>query len=195
MPGGPNASGANPFAALFGGNPGAAQGTTPAVTPPAGSAGQGTPAQQPSTQGTPGAGQAQPNPFSNLFGGMGAQGQGQGGSDPMTEMTRQMMQNPEMMRNVMQMMGGMGQQGQGQGATGAQPNPFGGFNPFMYGGGGAEQQPAQPADNRPPEERYAEQLRQLNDMGFYEFERNVRALRMSGGSVQGAVEHLLSGAI
>jgi ubiquilin len=49
-----------------------------------------------------------------------------------------------------------------------------------------------PADNRPPEERYEEQLRQLNDMGFYDFERNVAALRRSGGSVQGAVEYLLS---
>ncbi|KAK6829874.1 deubiquitination-protection protein dph1 [Apiospora arundinis] len=56
------------------------------------------------------------------------------------------------------------------------------------GGGGS---PA-PADNRPPEERYADQLRQLNDMGFYDFDRNIAALRRSGGSVQGAVEHLLS---
>lgn len=52
--------------------------------------------------------------------------------------------------------------------------------------------PAQPEDNRPPEERYESQLRQLNDMGFSDFERNVRALRRSGGSVQGAVENLLS---
>ncbi|KKA26251.1 hypothetical protein TD95_000046 [Thielaviopsis punctulata] len=48
-------------------------------------------------------------------------------------------------------------------------------------------------DTRPPEERYAEQLRQLNDMGFFDFDRNVAALRRSGGSVQGAIEHLLSG--
>lgn len=53
--------------------------------------------------------------------------------------------------------------------------------------------PAGPADNRPPEERYAEQLRQLNDMGFFDFDRNVAALRRSGGSVQGAIEHLLNG--
>ncbi|KAJ4297003.1 hypothetical protein N0V88_003919 [Collariella sp. IMI 366227] len=51
---------------------------------------------------------------------------------------------------------------------------------------------AAPSDNRPPEERYAEQLRQLNDMGFFDFDRNVTALRRSGGSVQGAVEYLLS---
>ena len=52
-------------------------------------------------------------------------------------------------------------------------------------------EPAQPADDRPPEVRYEDQLRQLNDMGFYEFERNVQALRRSGGSVQGAIEYLL----
>ncbi|KHN98924.1 deubiquitination-protection protein dph1 [Metarhizium album ARSEF 1941] len=61
----------------------------------------------------------------------------------------------------------------------------------MFGGAGAGS-PASPPDNRPPEERYADQLRQLNDMGFCDFDRNVAALRRSGGSVQGAVEHLLS---
>lgn len=55
----------------------------------------------------------------------------------------------------------------------------------------AAAQPAAPADTRPPEERYEEQLRQLNEMGFYEFERNIEALRRAGGSVQGAVEYLL----
>lgn len=53
--------------------------------------------------------------------------------------------------------------------------------------------PAAPADTRPPEERYAEQLRQLNDMGFFDFDQNIAALRRSGGSVQGAIEHLLGG--
>lgn len=173
--GGANASGANPFAALFGGNPGAAQGSTPGATP------------NPSEQGRDGQGQAQTqaNPFASLFGGGGAQG----GSDPMAEMTRQMMQNPEMMRNAMQMFSGM--QG-GQGGEGAQANPFGGFNPFGMGGFGGQQE-AQPHDDRPPEERYADQLRQLNDMGFFDFDRNVRALQRAGGSVQGAVEQLLGG--
>lgn len=194
------ASGANPFAALFGGNPGAAQGTTPAVTPPVGSAGQGTPA----AQGTPGANtgaQNQPNPFANLFAGMGGQNQAQAGSDPLAEMTRQMMQNPEMMRSAMNMMSNMNSQrpGAGQPEGGNALDPFGGFNPSMFGGGlpgaGMGQQQQQPADNRPPEERYAEQLQQLNAMGFYEFDRNVRALRMSGGSVEGAVDLLLNGTV
>lgn len=90
-----------------------------------------------------------------------------------------------------------GPPGAGAGAAGAGANPFG-MNPEMMqqmlqmmggGGGGA---PAGPPDNRPPEERYADQLRQLNDMGFFDFDRNVAALRRSGGSVQGAIEHLLS---
>ncbi|KAF4592391.1 Deubiquitination-protection protein dph1 [Ophiocordyceps camponoti-floridani] len=77
---------------------------------------------------------------------------------------------------------------------GGNNNPFG-MNPEMMQqmmrmmGGAAAQTPT---DNRPPEERYADQLRQLNDMGFFDFDRNVAALRRSGGSVQGAIEHLLS---
>jgi ubiquilin len=71
--------------------------------------------------------------------------------------------------------------------------PQGGAGPNfgdLFGGSGG---PPAPADNRPPEERYADQLRQLNDMGFFDFDRNVQALRRSGGSVQGAIEHLLGG--
>lgn len=122
------------------------------------------------------------------------------------EMANQMMQNPEMMRAAMNMMGSMnGAQQPGAGAAGgdsnANANPFGGFNPFAMGGMGGlggmggMGAPAAPADNRPPEERYSEQLAQLNAMGFYDFERNVRALRMSGGSVEGAVDVLFSGSI
>lgn len=78
--------------------------------------------------------------------------------------------------------------------AGSEANPFG-LNPEMIAqlmgglGGGAA---AAPVDNRPPEERYADQLRQLNDMGFFDFDANISALRRSGGSVQGAVEHLLN---
>lgn len=84
-----------------------------------------------------------------------------------------MMQNPALMQQMQQMMGG----------------GFGGL-----GGMGAPP-PQEPADTRPPEERYAEQLRQLNDMGFFEFDRNVSALRRAGGSVQGAIEALLNGSV
>lgn len=84
----------------------------------------------------------------------------------------------------------------GAGAGAASENPFaallggGGFPMFGQNFGAA---PAAPVDDRPPEERYESQLRQLNELGFYDFDRNVRALRRSGGNVQGAIEALLDG--
>lgn len=176
-----NAAG-NPFAALFGGgaDAGAGLGT---------GAGAGTGAQQQ---------QQQPG-----------RSPGQNQNNPIASMTQHLMQNPDLMRQMMQMMGGGGNDSTtttttnptGTGTEGGGANPFGNFNPFLLGGmgdfgalgggrGGQTQSP--PPDNRPPEERYEEQLRQLNEMGFYEFDRNVQALRRSGGSVQGAVEYLLS---
>lgn len=86
-----------------------------------------------------------------------------------------------------------------------QPTPGAAANPFamtpemlqqlqqMMAGLGGVGEPAAPADNRPPEERYADQLSQLNEMGFYDFDQNVAALRRSGGNVQGAVNFLLGG--
>lgn len=133
---------------------------------------------------------------------------------------RQMMSNPDMMRSMADMargqMGGMGNAnafaapgnpngettstGTGTDNTNSDTpaNPFanlfpGGvppINPFMFGNN-AQEPPTQP-DTRPPEERYESQLRQLNDMGFFEFDRNIEALRRTGGSVQGAIEYLLS---
>lgn len=176
----------NPFASLF---PGGAN-TQAGATPQTGS----TPAPQD--------GSAPPNPFPNLFG--GAQG---GQANPIAEAAQRLMQNPEAMQSMMQMMGGAG------GAGGAGASPFGAFgqtpgaaaaagggagananNPFaaLFGPGGFGA-PAAPTDNRPPEEVYETQLRQLNEMGFYEFDRNVSALRRSGGNVQGAIEYLLNG--
>jgi ubiquilin len=91
---------------------------------------------------------------------------------------------PEQMQEASQAMNFLRQSGVDLGgmfgAPGARDSP------------GATGSPAPPADTRPPEERYAEQLRQLNDMGFFDFDRNVEALRRSGGSVQGAIEQLLS---
>lgn len=81
----------------------------------------------------------------------------------------------------------------------APPNPF--ANPEMWNLLGAmargsnEAAQTRPADNRPPEEIYQTQLRQLNDMGFFDFDKNVKALRRSGGSVQGAIEELLNGSV
>lgn len=71
-----------------------------------------------------------------------------------------------------------------------------GLNPgSAFGSGSSPSAAAAPADNRPPEEKYEHQLRQLNDMGFFEFDRNVAALRRSGGSVQGALDALLNGSV
>ncbi|PQE20107.1 deubiquitination-protection dph1 protein [Rutstroemia sp. NJR-2017a BBW] len=157
------AAGANPFAQLFGG-PGAAGNTPPAPA----SAGQ-----SPAAGVDPNA----PNPFASLFGGAGAGGAP--GANPLfpnmpAPTQEQMRQTLEMLQN-----GGF--------------DLFGGAGGFPGGaGGGAAAAPAAPADTRPPEERYADQLRQLNDMGFFDFDRNVEALRRSGGSVQGAIEQLLS---
>lgn len=126
---------------------------------------------------------------------------------------RQMMSNPEMLRSMMQMRGGDAGQTNAFPAPGANPttgesgnngapaNPFANLFPngippidplALFGGAAPAAAPA-PVDNRPPEERYESQLRQLNDMGFYDFDRNVEALRRTGGSVQGAIEYLLGG--
>ena len=198
--GGAGAQAGNPFAALFGQPPAAAaagqgQGNTPATSPPAtaSAGGQGTPA---TNTDQPGA--QQPNPFANMFGAGGGAGGTQGGQD-IFGMAQQMMQNPDMMRA---MFGSPPADGSNPAATGGAgggqggQNPFANlFNPAMFGNMGAMGAGSQsaPPDDRPPEERYAEQLRQLNDMGFFEFERNVQALRRSGGSVQGAIEFLLGG--
>ncbi|KAL8821483.1 MAG: hypothetical protein Q9223_000491 [Gallowayella weberi] len=49
-----------------------------------------------------------------------------------------------------------------------------------------------PPDTRPAEYQYAEQLKQMKEMGFYDEEKNVAALRRRKGDVHGAVEELLT---
>jgi ubiquilin len=43
----------------------------------------------------------------------------------------------------------------------------------------------------PPEELYATQLAQLQEMGFFDTQENVRALAATAGNVHAAVERLL----
>ena len=43
----------------------------------------------------------------------------------------------------------------------------------------------------PPEELYATQLLQLEEMGFFDRAENIRALRATNGNVNAAVERLL----
>lgn len=100
--------------------------------------------------------------------GIGAGGIGQPGQMPDFSALQQMMQ---------QFGGG------GAGASG----PFGGF-----GGPGSPPAQQQQQDSRPPEERYASQLVQLQEMGFVNGQQNIRALQACGGNVQAAVEYLIS---
>ena len=188
MPGAGAGAAGNPFAALFPGGMGgmggnAAAGSTPGGQTQGAGTGTGQNPQQPN-QGQPA------NPFQGVM---------------------QMLQNnPGLMEQMTQaMMGGGGGGGAAGNTNPSDPNAprqpqnplaalqamggLGGFNPGGGGFGGFGGGPSpQPQDDRSPEDRYAEQLTQLNEMGFHEFERNVEALRRTGGSVQGAVEYLLS---
>ncbi|EPY52065.1 UBA domain-containing protein Dph1 [Schizosaccharomyces cryophilus OY26] len=100
-------------------------------------------------------------------------------------------------------LGGMNPGGAGLGADNASVDPNsaastiqGLLNNLSGNGLGGAVSPAATAapsqSTQPPEELYAQQLSQLNEMGFVDFESNVRALRRSGGNVQGAIESLLS---
>jgi len=67
---------------------------------------------------------------------------------------------------------------------------FGGF-----GGGPAASSlgAAAPSDTRSPEERFQNQLQQLQEMGFVNASQNVRALLATGGNVHAAIEYILGG--
>lgn len=186
----------NPFASLFAG------GASP-FAPQQPNAATGTDSNT-ASQNQQGGTASAANPFGNLFGGQ----PGQGGANPIAEMAQNLMQNPEAMRQMTQMMGGAGganpfgtfgqQPGSPDTGTGAAtgsppPNPFAALMGGGNFGGFGTPPAAAPADNRPAEEIYQSQLAQLNEMGFYEFDRNVSALRRSGGNVQGAIEYLLNG--
>lgn len=192
---GAGAEAANPFAALFGPTGlGAAMGNNAPTSPPA-TGGAQAPGSPPSQQQPPAA-------------------------NPIASMAQNLARNPALMQQMLATMGGPnanptdatnssaaaagfnpfaalqamgfggGAGGGGGGGGGEGFGGLGGLGGGVGGGGGRAQQQQQ--DDRPPEDRYAEQLRQLNDMGFYEFERNIEALRRTGGSVQGAVEYLLT---
>ena len=82
---------------------------------------------------------------------------------------------------LQQMLGGVG----GAGTDPASMNPLAAL--ASLGGAGTQA----PTDSRPPEERYATQLEQLQNMGFFDARANLRALLMSGGSVEAALSILL----
>ncbi|XP_020576570.1 ubiquitin domain-containing protein DSK2b-like isoform X2 [Phalaenopsis equestris] len=118
---------------------------------------------------------------------------------------REMMQNPEFLRQLaspetlqqiltlqqsLSSMFGRQQSNQGQNqtsdATGME------FLMQMFGGLGAGGNLGVPNNHSaPPEELYATQLAQLQEMGFFDTQENIRALIASSGNVHAAVERLL----
>lgn len=118
---------------------------------------------------------------------------------------REMMNNPQI-REMVAGMGGMGGipgaanmfNNAGGNTTPASDAPAGRL-PNLADLMGTLSNPAaglghpQPASNLPPpEERFQVQLQQLNDMGFYDAQKNIRALLATGGNVHAAVEYLFS---
>ncbi|XP_038974040.1 LOW QUALITY PROTEIN: ubiquitin domain-containing protein DSK2a-like, partial [Phoenix dactylifera] len=61
----------------------------------------------------------------------------------------------------------------------------------MFGGLGAGGLGVPNTSNVPPEELYATQLSQLQEMGFFDTQENIRALSATAGNVHAAVERLL----
>ncbi|KAK6916811.1 Ubiquitin-associated domain [Dillenia turbinata] len=124
---------------------------------------------------------------------------------------REVMQNPEFMRQLtspemMQRMMSLQQSflsqlGQrqsagdpartGGGAAGTANNAGLDLLMNMFGGLGAGGFTLPNAPDVPPEELYATQLSQLQEMGFYDTQENIRALRATSGNVHAAVERLL----
>ncbi|XP_022727357.1 ubiquitin domain-containing protein DSK2a-like isoform X2 [Durio zibethinus] len=120
---------------------------------------------------------------------------------------REMMQNPEALRQMfspetMQQMLALqqsllsqlnGQQStQDSAQTGATTGTAGLellMNMFGGLGAGSLSVPNQP--DVPPEELYATQLSQLQEMGFSDTQENIRALRATAGNIHAAVERLL----
>ncbi|CAG8521623.1 3564_t:CDS:2 [Diversispora eburnea] len=80
--------------------------------------------------------------------------------------------------------------GAGTGNNQTQPPTMPQFDPSLFWGalGGM---PQTQTSQVPPEERYQVQLQQLNEMGFYDPQRNIRALQMCSGNVNAAIERLL----
>lgn len=127
----------------------------------------GTEQQGATTGSTGSSGQQQTAP--NPFGGAG----GAGGGFPMFD--------PALMQQLLG--GGAG----GGNAGGAGGNPFAAL---LGGGAGAGAGNRASSDSRPPEERFSEQLAQMQAMGLTDGSANLRALLISGGSVEGAMSIL-----
>ncbi|CAN8271292.1 unnamed protein product [Cochlearia groenlandica] len=123
---------------------------------------------------------------------------------------REMMQNPdflrqfsspEMMQQMMTLQQSLFSQNRnttsqdpgqtGSAATGTGNNAGLDLLMNMFGGLGAGGLSGTNLSNVPPEERFATQLQQLQEMGFYDRAENIRALLATNGNVNAAVERLL----
>ncbi|CAA7016609.1 unnamed protein product [Microthlaspi erraticum] len=123
---------------------------------------------------------------------------------------REMMQNPEFLRMLsspaamQQMMtlqqsllsGTRNTTNQVPGQTGAAATGTGNNGGLdllmnMFGSLGAGGLTGANQSNVPPEELYATQLQQLEEMGFFDRAENIRALRATNGNVNAAIERLL----
>ncbi|KAL8228913.1 hypothetical protein R6Q57_013813 [Mikania cordata] len=123
---------------------------------------------------------------------------------------REMMQNPELLRqltspqmmqqmmSLQQLLPQLSQQQspldptQTNAATGTQNNMGLDLLMNMFGGlGGAGGLAVPSVSDVPPEQLYATQLSQLQEMGFFDTQENIRALRATSGNVHAAVERLL----
>ncbi|XP_058098518.1 ubiquitin domain-containing protein DSK2b-like isoform X2 [Magnolia sinica] len=118
---------------------------------------------------------------------------------------REMMQNPEFLRQMappemmqQSLLSHHGRQQSAQeqvqtGAGGGATNNNMGLELLMnmFGGLGTGGLSMPNAPNVPPEELYATQLSQLQEMGFFDTQENIRALTATSGNVHAAVERLL----
>lgn len=124
---------------------------------------------------------------------------------------REMMQNPEVLRQLtspqmMQQMMSLQQllpqlnqqqssldptQTNAAAAAGTQNNMGLDLLMSMFGGLGAPGMAAPNVPDVPAEQLYATQLSQLQEMGFFDTQENIRALRATSGNVHAAVERLL----
>ncbi|WOL05890.1 ubiquitin domain-containing protein DSK2a-like isoform X3 [Canna indica] len=123
---------------------------------------------------------------------------------------REMLQNPDFLRQLMSpetmqqllsfqqsLFSHIGQQQsslqreQTGSGTGTPNNTGLDFLMNMFGGLGTGGLGVPNTSNVPPEELYATQLSQLQEMGFFDTQENIRALTATAGNVHAAVERLL----
>ncbi|XXG60005.1 hypothetical protein AAC387_Pa04g1993 [Persea americana] len=118
---------------------------------------------------------------------------------------REMFQNPDFIRQMtspetmqQSLLSPLGRQqpmqqpGQTGGGTTGAPNNMGlELLMNMFGGLGSGGLNVPNTSNVPPEELYATQLSQLQEMGFFDTQENIRALSATAGNVHAAVERLL----